>query len=143
VTLTDNQAMAQVVEAARQIVRAARLRDVTGGFLFESCNDQGSPPYRGRVDLSFAIPEGVEPEEHFKQIAAVMVRKGWHEGPPAGKCPFGDAVHTEAVMAVICRASASTSRGCVQVIGECANMTDHRHDGKTIGVEISDQLSGS
>jgi hypothetical protein len=30
--------MAQVVEPARQIVRAAGLRDVTGGFAFESCN---------------------------------------------------------------------------------------------------------
>ena len=48
--LSDAEAMAQVVEAARQMVRAAGLADVTGAFLFESCNDQSEPPYRGRVD---------------------------------------------------------------------------------------------
>ena len=58
--LSDEQTMTQVVEAARQIVLAARLNDVTGGFLFEACNDQGRPPYRGRVDMSFAVPHDVE-----------------------------------------------------------------------------------
>jgi len=139
--LSDEQAMAQVVEAARQIVRVARLNDVTGGFLFESCNDQGAPPYRGRVDMSFAVPAGVEPEGHFTQIATAMVRQGWTDGPPQGKRPFGVAVHTKTVMAVIGRACSDTSRGSAQVCGECRNMTDHRCDGKTVGVEITDQLT--
>lgn len=139
--LSDEQTMAQVVDAARQIVRAAGLEGVTGGFLFESCNDQGVPPYRGRVDMSFAIPEGVEPEEHFRQITAAMLRQGWAEGPPAGKRPFGFAVHTETVMAVIGRACGDAARGSAQVCGECRNLTDHRRDGKTVGVEISDQLT--
>src|SRR6185312_933530 len=112
--LSDEQAMAQVVEAARQIVRAAGLREVTGGFLFESCNDQGIPPYRGRVEMSFALPHGVEPEAHI-----------------------------ETAMAVFGRACGDATRGAAQVCGQCRNMTDHRHDGKTVGVEISEQLSGS
>ena len=141
--LSDEQAMAQVVDAARQIVRGAGLREVTGGFLFESCNDQGAPPYRGRVDMSFAVPAGAEPEQHFSQIAAAMVRQGWTAGPPAGKRPFGVVVHTEAVMAIIGRACGDAARGSAQVRGECRNITDHRHDGKTVGVEISEQLSGS
>src|ERR1700686_2928950 len=112
--LSDEQAMAQVVDAARQIVRGAGLREVTGGFLFESCNDQGAPPYRGRGDMSFAVPAGAGPEQHFSQIA----------GGGGGAC--GDA-----------------ARGSAQVRGECRNITDHRHDAKTVGVEISEQLSGS
>jgi hypothetical protein len=139
--LSDEQALAQVVEAARQIVRAARLNDVTGGFLFESCNDQGAPPYRGRVDMSFAVPPGVEPQEHFTRIAAAMVRQGWTDGPPLGKRPFGVAVHTKTVMAVIGPAYSDARRGSAQVCGECRNMTDHRHDGETVGVEITDQLT--
>jgi hypothetical protein len=138
--LSDEQTKAQVVEAARQIVRAAGLRDVTGGFLFESCNDQGAPPYRGRVDMSFAVPNDVEPEEHFRQIAAAMVTQGWTTGAPAGKRPFGVVVHTETVMAVIGRACGDATRGSARLCGECRNMTDHRHDGKTVGVEISAQL---
>jgi hypothetical protein len=135
--------MAQVIEAARQIVRSATLREVTGEFLFESCNDQGAPPYRGRVNMSFALRAGVEPEEHFGQIAEAMVRQGWASGGPAGKRPFGVVIRTETVMAVISRARGGAARGSAQVCGECRNMTDHRHDGKTVGVEISDQLSGS
>lgn len=141
--LADEQAMAQVVAAAREMVRVAGLREVTGGFLFEACNDQGAPPYRGRVDMSFAVPSGVEPEQHFSQIAAAMVAQGWTSGAPAGKRPFGVVVHTETVMAIIGRAHGDVARGSVRVCGECRNMTDHRHDGKTVGVEISDQLSGS
>jgi len=142
-TLTDEQAMAQVIEAARQIARVAALTDVTGGFMFESCNDQGRAPYRGHVEMSFAIPEGADPDGYFGQIAAAMVRHGWSEGPPPGMCPFGEVIHNEAVLAVICHASGNVARGSVQVSGECANMTDHRHDGKTVGVDVSEQLSGS
>jgi len=135
--------MAQVVEAARQIVRAAGLREVTGGFLFESCNDQGIPPYRGRVEMSFALPQGVEPDAHFEKIAAAMVQRGWTVGGSAGKRPFGVAVHSETAMAVFGSAHRGCTRGAAQVCGQCRNMTDHRHDGKTVGVEISEQLSGS
>lgn len=140
-TLSDEQAMAQVVSAAREIVRAAGLQDVTGGFVFEACNDQGAPPYRGRVDMSFAVPANVDADEHFRQIAVTMVQQGWTEGAPAGKRPFGVALHTETVMAIVSRAPGG--RGSIQLCGECGNMTDHRHDGKTVGVEITDQLSGS
>lgn len=142
-TLTDEQAMAQVIDPAREIVRVAGLRDVTGGFMFEACNDQGRPPYRGHVEMSFAIPAGADPDGYFRQIAAALVAQGWNDGPPAGMCPFGEVVHTPTVMAVICRASGNAARGSVQVSGECGNMTDHRSDGKTVGVDVSDRLSGS
>ena len=140
--ISDQQAMAQVVEAARQIVRAARLIDVTGGFLFESCNDQGRPPYRGRVDMSFAMPDGLEPDAHFKQIAATMADRGWIAGPPPGTRPVGVVIHTETVMAIIGLACGAMTRGSVQVCGQCGNMTDHRNDGMTIGADITDELSG-
>ena len=138
--LSDEQAMAQVIERARHIVRVARLQDVTGGFVFESCNDQGDPPYRGRIDMSFAMPAEVESDAYFKQIAVTMVERGWTDGPPPGKCPLGVVIHTETVWAIIGRASGTITRGSVQVCGQCRNMTDHRYDGKTIGTEITDRL---
>jgi hypothetical protein len=140
--LSDEQALAQVVEPARQFVRAARLRDVSGGFSFESCNDQGDPPYRGRVEMSFAMPDAVEPDAHFKQIAVTMVEHGWAEGPPHGTRPCGVVIHTETVMAVIGRASGVVERGSIRLCGQCRNMTDHRNDGKTVGTDITDQLTG-
>jgi hypothetical protein len=138
--LSDEQAMAQVIESARQIVAAAGLADVTGGFAFEACNDQGEPPFRGRVEMSFALPAGVAPDTYFLQIAAAMVGQGWTDGPPPGQCPPGVVVHTETALAVIARASGVSARGSVQVCGQCRNMTDHRADGMTVGVDITDRL---
>jgi hypothetical protein len=39
VALTDDQAAGQVVGSAKQIVTAAHLRDVTGGYAFVSCTN--------------------------------------------------------------------------------------------------------
>jgi hypothetical protein len=47
--------MAQVVEPAKQIVAAADLQGVSGGFSFSSCNNQGDPPYMGKVTMSFLL----------------------------------------------------------------------------------------
>ncbi|ULE34062.1 hypothetical protein [Mycobacterium sp. IDR2000157661] len=140
--LTDAEAMAQVVDAARDIVRVAGLADVTGAFTFESCNDQGEPPYRGRLDMSFGLPEEVAPEAVCAQIAAAMVAHGWSDGPPPGSCPFGVVVHTDSVMAVIGRACGGEARGSVQVCGQCGTMTDHRRDGATVGTDVTSMLGG-
>jgi hypothetical protein len=137
--LSDEEAMAQVVQLARQIVRAAGLRDVTGGFAFESCNDQGAPPFRGRVEMSFAMPAGVEPDDYFREIAGTMVGQGWADGPPPGTCPSGVVIHSSTVMAIFGR-TAVVGRGSVHLRGSCRNMTDHRHDDKTVGTVITDQL---
>lgn len=140
--LSDAEVMAQVVDVARQIVRVAGLSDVTGAFVFDSCNDQGEPPYRGRVDMSFALPEGVVAEAVFQRIAGAMVAYGWSAGPPPGSCPFGVVVHTDSVMAVIGRACGSPARGAVQVRGPCDTMTDHRRDGTTVGTDVTSMLRG-
>lgn len=139
--LSDADAMAQVVDAARAIVRAAGLADVTGAFLFESCNDQGEPPYCGRVDMSFALPEGAAPESVFEQIAAAMMAQGWSDGPPPGSCPFGVVVHTDSVMAVI-GGACGEARGSVGVRGLHYTMTDHRGDGATVGTDVTSMLRG-
>jgi hypothetical protein len=141
--LSDEEAMAQVVNAARQIVEAARLGDVAGAFRFESCNDQGKPPYRGRVDMSFAVPADAEPQAYFRQIADMMAGSGWMAGPPPGKRPFGVVIHTETVMAIFGSACGASTRGTVQVCGECRNMTDHCDDGMTTGADVSARLTGS
>jgi hypothetical protein len=137
--LSDDEAMAQVLEPARQIILASGLQEVTGGFAFESCNDQGAPPFRGRVDMSFAMPSSVDPDDYFNGIAVTMVGHGWADGPPPGACPSGVVIHTATVMAIIGRA-AVVGRGSVKLCGVCRNMTDHRYDGKTVGTVITEQL---
>src|ERR1700761_5170779 len=58
--LSNEQAIAQVVEPAKQIAKVAALQGPSGTFSWESCNDQGRPPYRGRVDMTFSVPAGTD-----------------------------------------------------------------------------------
>lgn len=137
--LPDDQAEAQVVDAATQIAHLVNLPDMYGGFAFESCNDQGDAPYRGVVEMSFKLPVEAEPGAFFEQIAATMVAHGWADGPPPGLRPNGRVINKSGVMAVM---SSGPSPGWsrIQLYGECRNMTDHHTDGKTNWVKITDQL---
>jgi len=136
--LSDRQAIAQVVDAARQIAKVAGLQDRSGGFSWESCNDQGDPPYRGRVDMTFAVPPGVDRDTYFDRIATTMVANGWVPGDPPGAHSTGTAIHRDGVVARIGVSPFTGADGAVQLFGECRNMTDHRADSN--GVSIKDQL---
>ncbi|HWF28742.1 MAG TPA: hypothetical protein VG327_10250 [Mycobacterium sp.] len=145
--LSDDQAEAHVVDAAKQIAQLVPLPDMYAGFAFESCNDQGDPPYRGVVEMSFeppvddwkGYPTEADPDAFFNQIAATMVAHGWTDGPPPGLHPNGRVINKDGVMAVMSWGpNPGWSR--IQLYGECRNMTDHHNDGKTNWVRITDQL---
>lgn len=138
--LSDQQAIAQVVDPAKQIAKVAALQDVSGGFSWESCNDQGDPPYRGRVDMTFMVPPGVDHDAYFNQVAKTMVANGWSAGPPPGRYEFGAVIHRGGVMASIGVSPFQGADGAVQLFGECRNMNEHRHDSN--GFSIRDQLRG-
>ncbi|MDA3660375.1 hypothetical protein, partial [Mycobacterium xenopi] len=145
--LPDQQAMAQVIDPARQIAKVAGLQDFTGGFHWESCNDQGDPPYRGLVEMSFqwpmdeskGYPTEVDPNTYFDKLAATMAAHGWNNGPPPGWHSYGRVINKDGVVAVMTQDPAS-GRGAIDVSGECRNMTNHRHNGTVMGFEITDQL---
>jgi hypothetical protein len=136
--LSDEQTKAQVVDPAKQITTIAKLQNVSGVFGWESCNDQGDPPFRGRVDVSFDVPAGTDRNAYFEQIAATMIGHGWSDGPPPGKQPFGRTIHTGGVMAIIGLSSGTVKDGSVELSGECRNMGDHGHDGGWY--DVTDQL---
>jgi hypothetical protein len=138
-TQADDDTMKEVVGPAKAIVAVAALQQVSGGFDFEACNDQGEPPYRGRLEMGFRIPDGIEPQTYFRQIAQTMVQNGngWYDGPPPGKNPFGTVIHTDTVFAVIAQNPVKRENGYVHVFGECRNMADHRG---SASVNVTDQL---
>jgi hypothetical protein len=138
--MTDQQTIAQVVDPAKQIAKIAGLQDPSGGFSWESCNDQGEPPYRGRVDMTFAVPPGVDHTAYFQQVANTMVANGWSPGAPPGQHLSGAVIHQNGVMATIGVSPFQGADGAVQLFGECRNMSDHRHDSN--GFSIRDQLRG-
>ncbi len=73
--LPDDQARAQVVDAAKEIAQAANLRVTYATFEWEWCNDQGEPPYHGRVDVANEVPAGTESAAMAKQVATVAARQ--------------------------------------------------------------------
>ena len=137
--LTDDQAMAQVVEPAKQIVAAANLQGVSGGFSFTSCNDQGDPPYMGKVTMSFLLHGA--PDAYFQQVSAAMVAHGWNEGAPPGQHYFGTTLNKDGVTANMGYVPSDHSYGQIMLYGQCRNTTDHHHDGKTNGTDITNQLN--
>jgi hypothetical protein len=132
---SDEDTIKEVVDPAKTIVAVAALKDVSGGVGFEACNDQGEPPYRGRLEMGFRIPDDIEPKKYFEQIAKTMVQQGngWYDGPPPGKNPFGTVIHTDTVFAVIGQNPVAREDGYVHVFGECRNMADHK-DGASVNV---------
>lgn len=138
-TLSDEDTMKQVVEPAKAIATVAALQDVSAGFDYEACNDQGEPPYRGRLEMGFRIPDDIEPKTYFKQLARTVVEQGvgWYDGPPPGKNPFGTVIHTDTVFAVIGQNPVAKEDGYVHIFGECRNMNDHRD---AASVNVTDQV---
>ena len=142
-TLSNDDAMKEVIDPTKQIVAIAALQDVSAGFAFEACNDQGQAPYRGRLDVGFRIPDGSTPDAYFKQIASTVVQQGngWYDGPPPGKNPFGTVIHTDTVFAIIGQNPVAKEDGYIHVFGECRNMEDHNG---APSVNVTDRLlSGS
>ena len=113
--LSDEQTKAEVLDPARQITTIANLQNVSGVFGWESCNDQGDRPFRGRVEVSFDVPAGAD------------------RNPPPGR-----VIHTGGVMAIIGKSSGTAKDGSVELSGECRNMGAHRHDGTWY--DVTDQL---
>ena len=147
--LSDQQTRDQVIEPAKQITQYAHLQDPGGRFDYSSCNDQGDPPYRGVVSMSFTMATGQsdgpqttpDPDTVFQRIATTMVAHGWNDGPPPDWHSYGHVLNKDGVVAVMTQDPVS-GRGKIQLYGECRNMTNHRLDGPNTGFRIDDQLSG-
>ncbi len=145
--LSDQQATAQVIDPAKQIVKIAGLQDPTGHFDWESCNDQGDPPYRGLVTIGFkwpmedskGYPTEVDPTTYFDKLATTMAAHGWNNGPPPDWHSYGRVINKDGVVAVM-NQDAANGEGTIQVSGECRNMTKHRENGTVMGFEITGQL---
>ncbi|BBX96785.1 putative lipoprotein LppJ [Mycobacterium lacus] len=136
--LTDDQTMAQVIEPAKQIVAAADLQGVSGGFSFASCNDQGDPPYMGWVSMSFLLHG--EPDAYFQQVRAAMRSHGWNDGAPPGQHFHGTTLHKNGVTANMSFVPSDHSYGQINLYGQCRNTTNHRNDGKTNSTDITNEL---
>lgn len=135
--LSDDAAKAQVVDAAKQIVAAARLQGVEAGFDFSSCNDQGDPPYMGEVRVVFDLPPGGQPDADFHKIGTAITGAGWTKDTrPWATNTFNKGGVTAEMQPL----PSNPRKGLIIIYGECRNMTDHHHDGKTNSTDVTAQV---
>ena len=142
--VSDDATVAQVVDAAKQVVRLAGLQTKSAGYLLMSCKNQNDPPYQGAIYLTFTLPAGARPDIYFKTIAATLVSRGWTEGLPPNEHVFGKTVSKDAVTAIIYPHDSSPgdpALGILRAYGECRDTNDHRKD--TSGwIDITNQFPG-
>lgn len=136
--LTDDQAMTQVVDLAKEIDNLAQMDGVDGGFSFASCNDQGDPPYRVTLTMGFLIHG--DPDAYFQTVVQAMVAHGWNQGVLPGQHYHGTTLNKDAVVASVGLVPSNNDYGQVHLYGECRVTTDHHHD-PGAATDITSQLS--
>jgi len=126
--LTDEQSKTQVLEPARDNVAAGNLRGVSGTYLLMSCESNDDPPYQGAVYLNFDVPGVMETPKFFGSVATAMTTHGFREGQPPNRHPGGRTLTRNGVTVIFYRNDDTSTRGTMQIYGECRNVTDHRQD---------------
>lgn len=135
--MSDEQAMAQVVDAARQIVTTTRMDEANGSAVFLSCTSLHDPPYQAAVYLNFRLPE-TNSVKRIREIATTMVAHGWQQAPAMGE-HFGLKLTRDGVTATFHENLDDENFGTVRMYGQCRNVGDHRNDDPA-WTDITDQL---
>jgi hypothetical protein len=143
--ISPQQARAQAVNAARDIVNALHGQVTEATFSYESCNDQGEPPFRGVAKVSFWMP-GVAHNEPADAQAVIkgLVADGWStDSDFKSHAPTLRKDNVNIILTVPPRPPAGVelnSHARVDVNGECRDTTDHRRDGSVVPVDISTEI---
>lgn len=135
--LTDDAAVAQVVEAAVDVATTAGLQRAGGGYAFVSCKNSTDPPYQVAVHLTFPLPP-VDPAAHLDDVAAAMVADGWSEGAAPAE-HFGRKLTRDGLTAIVYRNPERTDLATMRLYGQCRVTSEHRHD-DPVWTEITERL---
>jgi hypothetical protein len=143
--ISPEQARAEVIDAARD-VRTILHGDVTEArFWYESCNDQGEPPFRGVVDMSLWMPgvshdEPVDPQRAIQTLTA----HGWStDSDFISHSPALRKGEITIVLTTVPPAPPGVgfhSHVGVNVRGQCRDTFDHRTDHSILWVDVQKEV---
>jgi hypothetical protein len=144
--ISPQQARAQVVDAARDIVATLRAEVTEATFRYESCNDQGDAPFRGVAKVSFWMP-GVPHNQSVDPQAVIgpLVRDGWSTN--SDFTSHAPTLRKDKVNVILTVLPAHFPAGVerkshawVDVNGECRDTFDHRTDDSILPVDIKNEV---
>jgi hypothetical protein len=135
--MTDQQAISQVLDSARNIVDAANLRNVSASLVFLSCTSSHDPPYQAAVHLNFALPE-TNSVKRISEVAAAMRAHGWQDAPAMAE-HFGMKLTRDGVASTFHENPDDRRFATMRIYGECRNTDDHRNDNPAF-TDITDRL---
>ena len=143
--ISPQQARAQVVDAARDIVNAVHGQVTEATFSYESCNDQGEPPFRGVAKVSFWVPGVAHDEPADPQtVIKALVADGWStDSDFKSHSPTLRKNNVNIILTVPPRPPAGIQlkgHAWVDVDGECRDTSDHRTDGSAVPVNITNEI---
>ncbi len=132
--MTPDEAKAQVVAAARVVVKTLQLKDVGATFRFEACSDEGKPPYRGLVQIDYAhAPTYEGSQAEVQAFAETLKRNGW--SGDSGFASHATSVAKDNVVTLL-RPYAPNGSGGIEIRGECRDVTDHRGSQDTVNTPL-------
>lgn len=132
--MTPEEAKAQAVAAARDVVKALQLKNVGATFRYEACSDEGKPPYRGLVEIDYAHAPTYEGSQ--AEIAAFvekLKRDGW--STDSGYASHAPSLARNNVITLL-RPYAPNGSGGIEVRGACRDVTDHLGNPDTINTPL-------
>jgi hypothetical protein len=122
--MTPEEAKAQVLAAARDVVKTLQLKDVGATFRYEACSDEGKPPYRGLVQIDYAHSPTYEGSQaEVEKFVDTLRNDGWRTD--SGFASHAASLAKDNAIAVL-RPYAPNGSGGIEVRGECRDVTDHR-----------------
>jgi hypothetical protein len=143
--ITPEQARAEVIDAARDITSILHADVTEATFSYESCNDQGEPPFRGVVDMSFWVP-GVPHDEPVDAARVIqpLTAHGWStDSDFISHSPTLRKDKINIILTVVPRPPAGVkvhSHVGVKADGQCRDTFDHRSDHSILPVDIRKEL---
>jgi hypothetical protein len=130
--MTPEQSRAQVVDAAREVLRILRLKGLNPVFYRESCNDQQEAPFRATVRLDYDHAPTLDGSRaEIQRMVATLKEHGWSGGGDLHT--HSPSVTKNGVTAVFDAYSPNDSLGGAYFYGECRDMTTKE---RTTGVPI-------
>lgn len=143
--ITPQQARAEVVDAARDITTILHAQVAEAKFSYESCNDQGDPPFRGTVSLLLWMP-GIPHNQpaDSKTVIQTLTGHGWStDSKFVSHSPALRKGEINTIVTVAPPPPAGETLGAhviAHVEGQCRDTFDHRTDHSILPVDVQNEV---